>query len=70
MWVPVEGKLAQACQPKLQTRIFLNDTRGSDVVKDYLSKMGREVGKKVKSCIYIYIFCYKFQILRTMFIFI
>ncbi|KAL1804109.1 hypothetical protein ACET3Z_032756 [Daucus carota] len=48
VWVPVEGKLAQACQPKLHLRIFLNDTRDSDVVKDYLSKMEREVGKKMK----------------------
>ncbi|KAK1350624.1 C2 and GRAM domain-containing protein [Heracleum sosnowskyi] len=48
VWVPVEGKLAQACQSKLHLRIFLSDTRGSNFVKDYLGKMEREVGKKIK----------------------
>lgn len=28
-WVPVEGKLAQACPSKFHLRISLNDTRGS-----------------------------------------
>jgi len=47
VWVPLQGKLAQACQSKLHIRIFLNNTRGSNVVKEYLSKMEKEVGKKV-----------------------
>jgi hypothetical protein len=47
VWVPLQGKLAQACQSKLHLRIFLNNTRGSNVVKEYLSKMEKEVGKKV-----------------------
>ncbi|CAM8887558.1 unnamed protein product [Rhodiola kirilowii] len=47
VWVPLKGKLAQACQSKLHLRIFLNDSRGSDVVKNYLSKMEKEVGKKI-----------------------
>lgn len=46
-WVPLEGKLAQACQSKLHLRIFLNNTRGSNIVKEYLTKMEKEVGKKV-----------------------
>lgn len=60
--VPLQGKLAQACQSKLHLRIFLNDTRGSDVVKEYLSKMEKEVGKKVNENLFsprmkmIYIF--------------
>lgn len=45
--VPLQGKLAQAYQSKLHLRIFLNDTRGSNVVKEYLTKMEKEVGKKV-----------------------
>ncbi|KAL3584964.1 hypothetical protein D5086_011831 [Populus alba] len=38
VWVPLQGKLAQACQSKLHLRIFLNNTRGSNVVKEYLSR--------------------------------
>ncbi|XP_073061559.1 C2 and GRAM domain-containing protein At1g03370-like isoform X1 [Primulina eburnea] len=48
VWITLQGKLAQACQSKLHLRIFLNDTRGSNVVKDYITKMEKEVGKKVK----------------------
>lgn len=47
IWIPLQGKLAQACQSKLHLRIFLNNTKGSNVVKDYLTKMEKEVGKKV-----------------------
>ncbi|GAV84876.1 C2 domain-containing protein/GRAM domain-containing protein [Cephalotus follicularis] len=47
VWVPLQGKLAQACQSKLHLRIFLNNTKGGNVVKDYLSKMEKEVGKKL-----------------------
>lgn len=47
VWVPLQGKLAQACQSKIHLRIFLNNTRGGNVVKEYLSKMEKEVGKKV-----------------------
>ncbi|XP_073302789.1 C2 and GRAM domain-containing protein At1g03370-like isoform X3 [Primulina huaijiensis] len=48
VWITLEGKLAQACQSKLHLRIFLNDTRGSNVVKDYITKMEKEVGKKIR----------------------
>ncbi|KAJ6700417.1 hypothetical protein OIU79_013453 [Salix purpurea] len=47
VWVPLQGKLAQACQSRLHLRIFLNNTKGSNVVKEYLSKMEKEVGKKI-----------------------
>ncbi|XP_022716280.1 C2 and GRAM domain-containing protein At1g03370 isoform X2 [Durio zibethinus] len=47
VWVPLQGKLAQACQSKLHLRIFLDNTRGGNVVKEYLSKMEKEVGKKI-----------------------
>ena len=47
IWVPLQGKLAQACQSKIHLRIFLNNTKGGNVVKEYLSKMEKEVGKKV-----------------------
>ncbi|XP_052202357.1 C2 and GRAM domain-containing protein At1g03370 isoform X2 [Diospyros lotus] len=48
VWVPLQGKLAQACQSKLHLRIFLDNTRGGNVVKEYLTKMEKEVGKKIK----------------------
>ncbi|KAL6990599.1 hypothetical protein U1Q18_008716 [Sarracenia purpurea var. burkii] len=48
IWVPLHGKLAQACQSKLHLRIFLDNTRGSNVVKEYLTKMEKEVGKKIR----------------------
>lgn len=47
IWVPLQGKLAQACQSKIHLRIFLNNTKGGNVVKEYLRKMEKEVGKKV-----------------------
>lgn len=51
IWIPLQGKLAQACQSKLHLRIFLNNTRGN-VVKDYLTKMEKEVGKKVNDFVF------------------
>lgn len=48
VWIPLQGKLAQACQSRLHLRIFLNNTRGKNIVKDYLSRMEKEVGKKIK----------------------
>ncbi|KAJ0791653.1 putative prolycopenC2 and GRAM domain-containing protein [Helianthus annuus] len=48
VWVPLQGQLAQACQAKLHLRIFLNNTRGSNIIKEYLTKMEKEVGKKIK----------------------
>ncbi|KAH1054876.1 hypothetical protein J1N35_032941 [Gossypium stocksii] len=47
VWIPLQGKPAQACQSKLHLRIFLDNTRGGHVVKEYLSKMEKEVGKKI-----------------------
>ncbi|KAK8962836.1 C2 and GRAM domain-containing protein [Platanthera guangdongensis] len=47
VWIYLKGKLAQACQSKLHLRIFLNNTRGVQVVSDYLTKMEKEVGKKI-----------------------
>ncbi|KAK4744017.1 hypothetical protein SAY87_010329 [Trapa incisa] len=47
VWIPLNGKLATACQSKLHLRIFLNNTRGSNVVREYISKMEKEVGKKI-----------------------
>ncbi|KAH7545408.1 hypothetical protein FEM48_Zijuj01G0090400 [Ziziphus jujuba var. spinosa] len=45
-WIPLQGTLALACQSKLHLRIFLDNTRGGNVIKDYLTKMEKEVGKK------------------------
>jgi len=47
LWVSLEGKLALACQSKLHLKVFLDNTRGGNVVKHYISKMEKEVGKKV-----------------------
>ncbi|KAK7332468.1 hypothetical protein VNO80_29220 [Phaseolus coccineus] len=47
VWVPLEGKLSLACQSKLHLRIFLDNTKCGNVAKEYLSKMEKEVGKKI-----------------------
>ncbi|KAJ3697009.1 hypothetical protein LUZ61_000714 [Rhynchospora tenuis] len=47
MWVPLEGKLAQACQSQLHLRVFLENSRGPETIKHYLTKMEKEVGKKL-----------------------
>ncbi|KAI4371188.1 hypothetical protein MLD38_019454 [Melastoma candidum] len=47
IWVPLCGKSALAFQSKLHLRIFLNNTKGKNVERDYLSKMEKEVGKKI-----------------------
>lgn len=47
IWIPLKGKLAQACQSKLHLRIFLNNSRGTEVVKNYLDRMEKEVGRKI-----------------------
>lgn len=58
VWIPLQGKLAQACQSKLHLRIFLNNTKGSNVVKEYLTKMEKEVGKKVMQVL-LWVFIYQ-----------
>ncbi|XP_050225248.1 C2 and GRAM domain-containing protein At5g50170 [Mercurialis annua] len=47
MWVTLEGKLAQSSQSKLHLRIFLDNNKGVETIKDYLTKMEKEVGKKL-----------------------
>ncbi|CAM0910069.1 unnamed protein product [Alopecurus aequalis] len=47
VWVPLDGKCDPESNPKLHLRIFLNNSRGTEVVLNYLSKMGKEVGKKI-----------------------
>ena len=50
IWVPLEGKLAQTCQSRLHLRVFLENTKGPETsMREYLSKMEKEVGKKVTS---------------------
>lgn len=51
MWVPLEGKLAQASQSMVHLRIFLDNNNGVDTIKEYLNKMEKEVGKKVNTCL-------------------
>jgi len=45
--VALVGNHAQASQSKLQLRIFLENKNGVETMKDYLSKVEKEVGKKV-----------------------
>ncbi|GJN19266.1 hypothetical protein PR202_gb06522 [Eleusine coracana subsp. coracana] len=47
MWLTLDGRFAQGHQPKLHLRIFLDNSRGTEVVLNYLEKMGKEVGKKM-----------------------
>ncbi|EPS71403.1 hypothetical protein M569_03353, partial [Genlisea aurea] len=47
IWVPLEGKLAQTSRSKLRLRIFLDNNNGVDTIRDYLSNLEKEVGKKL-----------------------
>ncbi|GAU29916.1 hypothetical protein TSUD_148240, partial [Trifolium subterraneum] len=47
MWLMLEGKLAQSAQSKLHLRIFLDNNKGVETIKDYLEKKEKEVGKKL-----------------------
>ncbi|CAI9283804.1 unnamed protein product [Lactuca saligna] len=47
MWVPLEGKLAQSFQSKLHLRIFLDNNNGVETIKEYLTKVEKEAGKKI-----------------------
>ncbi|KAM7275371.1 hypothetical protein ACFE04_017237 [Oxalis oulophora] len=45
--VNLEGKLAQSSQSKLHLRIFLDNNNGVESIKESLTKMEKEVGKKL-----------------------
>ncbi|XP_031491799.1 C2 and GRAM domain-containing protein At1g03370 isoform X1 [Nymphaea colorata] len=47
IWIPLKGKLAQTYQSKLHLRVFLSNTKGTEVAREYISKMEKEVGKKI-----------------------
>ncbi|XP_076903228.1 C2 and GRAM domain-containing protein At5g50170-like [Bidens hawaiensis] len=47
MWVPLEGRLAQSLQSKLHLRIFLDNNNGVETIKEYLTKVEKEAGKKI-----------------------
>lgn len=47
MWIPLEGKLAQSSQLKLHLRMFVDNNKGVEMIREYLKKMEKEVGKKV-----------------------
>lgn len=49
MWVLLEGKLAQSSHSKLHLRIFLDNNKGVETIKEYLEKKEKEVGKKVST---------------------
>lgn len=46
MWISLNGKLGHASN-SLHLRIFLRNTNGTAIIKDYLSQLEKEVGKKV-----------------------
>ncbi|CAA6667998.1 unnamed protein product [Spirodela intermedia] len=46
MWVSLNGKLGHAFN-SLHLRIFLRNTNGTTIIKDYLSQLEKEVGKKI-----------------------
>ncbi|XP_051134858.1 C2 and GRAM domain-containing protein At1g03370-like [Andrographis paniculata] len=48
MWIPLGREMEFGCEPKLHVRIFLENTKGDDAVKDYTTKMEKMVGKKMK----------------------
>lgn len=48
MWVPLEGK-AVSSQARLHLRIFVENKKGVETIKEYLTKMEKEVGKKVRN---------------------
>jgi hypothetical protein len=48
VWIPLQGNLAQSWQSKLHLRIFLKNSKGTGMVTEYLSKVEKEVGKKVR----------------------
>lgn len=47
LWISLEGKPAQTSQSKLHLRVFLDNNKGVETIKEYLTKMEKEVGKKV-----------------------
>ncbi|KAF3796799.1 putative membrane protein [Nymphaea thermarum] len=47
VWIPLKGKLAQCHQSKLHLWVFLSNTKGTEVAKEYFSKMEKEIGKKI-----------------------
>ncbi|CAN4085978.1 unnamed protein product [Withania somnifera] len=47
IWVPLEGKIALSLQSKLHLRIFLDNNNGVETIREYLTKMEKEVGKKL-----------------------
>lgn len=63
MWIFLEGKLARSAQSKLHLRIFLDNTNGVETIKEYLTKMEKEVGKKVNTydTLLLKYFCYESQ---------
>ncbi|KAK4489023.1 hypothetical protein RD792_004815 [Penstemon davidsonii] len=47
LWVNLDGKIAQSSQSKLHLRVFLDNNNGVETIRDYLSNLEREVGKKL-----------------------
>jgi len=52
IWVSLDEKLAQTSHSKLHLKIFVDNTKGSEAISEYLTKMEKEVGKKVSICLF------------------
>jgi hypothetical protein len=48
VWIPLQGNLAQSWQSRLHLRFFLKNSKGTGMVTEFLSKVEKEVGKKVR----------------------
>ncbi|KAJ3677545.1 hypothetical protein LUZ60_003269 [Juncus effusus] len=47
IWLPLHGNLAKTRESKLRLRIFLSNSKGSEMVSEYIKKMENEVGHKI-----------------------
>lgn len=47
--LPCRGKLAQASHARLHLRVFLDNSRGDNTVREYLARMEKKVGRKVRN---------------------
>ena len=62
MWISLEGKLAQSSQSKLSLRIFLDNNKGVETIREYLTKMEKEVGKKVFTTTYHFVLFHAYAV--------
>ena len=69
VWIPLQGKLSQACQSKIHLRIFLNSTKATNSFQEYIAKVEKEVGKKVPSLLVYASFHFNLTIFSAIYFF-